>query len=108
MANPFDSFKLKTKKVKIKSLGNKEVTISEMTVAQSNEFYSKVVTGYKEDGTPIIEYTAVPEVNLEKVATCMVEPKMTVEELKQLSSEASKAISEISDAIDTFGEELKN
>ena len=45
MSNPFDGFKLKTKKVKIKALGNKEVTISEMTVAQSNDFYKQIVTG---------------------------------------------------------------
>ena len=108
MSNPFDGFKLKTKKVKIKALDNKEVTISEMTVAQSNEFYKQIVTGYDADGQPIIEYNVLPDVNLEKVATCMVEPKLTVEELKELSAGASAAINEIADAIDKFGEELKN
>ena len=38
----------------------------------------------------------------------MVEPKLTVEELKELSAGASAAINEIADAIDKFGEELKN
>jgi len=107
MSNPFDSYKLKTKKVKIEALGNKEVEIKEMTVAQSTEFYKKVVTGYGEDGSPEIDYNSIADVNMEKVAQCMVEPKMSITELKELSAKAGQAINEIAGAIDSFGEEAK-
>ena len=105
--NPFLQFGLKTKKVKVKALNDAEVTIQELTVAQSNSFYKRVVSGYDADGMAEINYDEMVEIKIEKVSASMLEPKMSVDELKALSVEANKAIDEISLAIDSFSDELK-
>ena len=106
MANLFDKFKLQTKTVNIEALDGAEVTIQELTVSQSSDFYQRMVSGVGEDGKVQIDYSAIPDIKLDKVATAMIEPKMTVDELKELSSSASLAIDEIAGAIDAFSEEL--
>lgn len=107
MANPFDSYKLKTKKVKIKALDNAEVTIQELTVAQSADFYKRVIKGFDADGKAQLNYDELAEIKLEKVASGMLEPKMTIEELKELGNGANIAIDEIATAIDEFEVVLK-
>lgn len=103
----FDKFSLKTKKVKIKALDNAEVTIQELTIAQSNEFYKRVVKGFGEDGKAEINYNELGDIKLEKVVAGLVEPKMSFNELKSLSNKAMPAIDEIVEAIDGFEAELK-
>ena len=103
----FDKFSLKTKKVKIKALDNAEVTIQELTIAQANDFYKRVVKGFGEDGKAEINYNELADIKLEKVAIGLVEPKMTFQELKGLSNKAVSAIDEIAEAIDSFEAELK-
>lgn len=107
MANPFDKFSLKTKKVKIKALDNAEVTIQELTVAQSTEFYKRVVDGFDDEGKAKLNYNELADIKLEKVVVGMVEPKISIIELKELSNKASAAIDEIAEAIDAFEEKLK-
>lgn len=107
MANIFDKFVTGTKKVKIKALDNAEIEIRELTVAEGNDFYQRLVKGVKEDGSADIDFNSMMEIRLEKVALALVEPKMTVDELKALSSKANEALTEISDAIDSFSEKGK-
>ena len=103
----FDKFSLKTKKVKIKALDNAEVTIQELTIAQANDFYKRVVKGFGADGKAEINYNELGDIKLEKVAIGLVEPKMSFQELKALSNKAMPAIDEIAEAIDSFEAELK-
>lgn len=107
MSNPFGKFKVKTKKVKIKALENAEVTIQELSVAQSTDFYKRVIKGFDKDGKAELNYNELADIKLEKVAAGMIEPYMTLEELKALSHSASQAIDEISEAIDAFEVEGK-
>jgi len=100
----FGKYSLKTKKVKIKSL-NAEVTVSEMTVEKSNEYYARMFTGVPVDGEPTLNAKEIGLVKIEKVAEFMIEPKMSAEELSSLSAKASEAINEISDAIDELSGE---
>ena len=111
-SNPFGKFKTKTKKVKIEALDGATVTIQELTVAQSTDFYKRVVKGFITD--PItkeakadLDYNELADIKLEKVSASMLEPYMSLEQLKELSSVASPAIEEIAIAIDNFGEEEK-
>ena len=110
--NPFGKFKTKTKKVKIEALDGATVTIQELTVAQSTDFYKRVVKGFITD--PItkeskadLNYDELADIKLEKVSASMIEPYMSLEQLRELASEASTAIEEIASAIDNFGEEQK-
>mgnify|MGYP006899555853 CR=1 FL=1 len=103
----FDKFSLKTKKVKIKALDGKEVTIQELTIAQANEFYKRIVKGFGADGKAEINYSELGDIKIEKVAIGLVEPKISFSELKSLSNQAMPAIDEIAEAIDGFEAELK-
>ena len=105
--NPFGKFKVRTKKVKIKALENAEVTVQELSVAQSTDFYKRVIKGFDEEGEAELNYSELADIKLEKVAAGMIEPYMSLEELKGLSNGANKAIDEISEAIDNFEAELK-
>lgn len=105
--NPFAKFSLKTKKIKVKALDNAEVTIQELTVAQSTDFYKRVVKGFDDKGKAELNYNELADIKLEKVAVGMIEPFMSIDELKGLSNKASGAIDEIAEAIDAFENELK-
>lgn len=107
MANPFDKFKLKNKKIKIKALDNAEVTIQELTVAQASDFSKRIVKGFDKDGKAELDYNELTDIKVEKVSACMIEPVMTVKELNLLATTASAALDEISEAIDKFESELK-
>lgn len=103
----FAKFLTKTKVVKIKSLDNAEVTIRELTVQESNDYYKQLVSESSTDGKINFNYKEIFSIKLSKVANCMVDPKMTIEELKTLSDGASEAINEIADAIDALSAEGK-
>ena len=105
--NPFGKFKVRTKKVKIKALDNAEVTVQELSVAQSTDFYKRVVKGFDTEGKAELNYNELADIKLEKVAAGMIEPYMSLDELKGLANGANKAIDEISEAIDGFEAELK-
>jgi len=101
MSNPFAKFTTKTKKVKIKALGA-EVELREPTVIEISDFYKTMANP---DGT--MNVSKFIDAKIERIATCMTNPVMTVDELKALSSSASDAINEIyeaSDAMITKGE----
>lgn len=108
MANIFDKFQPETKKVKIKALDDAEVTIREQSVFEANEFYKKILDGLDEEGNPKIDVSAITDMTLQKVSTCMIEPKMTIEQLQTLSGKANKAITEISEAIDKISGDSGN
>jgi len=103
----FDKFKTQTKVVKIKALDNQEITIRELTVQESNDFYKKLVGEPKPDGGLNFNYKEVFSIKLEKVAVAMVEPKVTMDELRELSEGATEAINEIAEAIENFNAEGK-
>lgn len=96
MANPFTKFVTKSKKVKIVALGA-TVEIREPSIAEVADFY-KMLTG--EDGK--FNNANFLDAKIERVANCMVEPKMTVEELKALGSSSADAIGEVYDAIEAL------
>jgi len=105
MANPFLKYTLKTKEIKVKALNDAKVTIQELSVGKSNDYYGRLFSNLDAEGKPVLNTGEIVKVKLEKVAEAMIEPKMTVEELQGLSVKAGNAISEISDAIDELSNE---
>ena len=103
--NPFAKFTLATKEIKVKALDNAKVTIQELNVGKANEYYGRLFSKLDKDGKPVLDTKEIIKIKLEKVAEAMVEPKMTVDELTELSAKAGDAISEISDAIDELSNE---
>lgn len=102
MGNVFGKYQTEQKTIKVAALDDAEVTIRQLTVNESNEFYQRIVSGFAKDGSAEINYNAIGSVRIDKVAAAMTDPKMSVKELKALSAKAAEAINEISDAIDAF------
>ncbi|NOQ31788.1 MAG: hypothetical protein GQ570_11760 [Helicobacteraceae bacterium] len=105
--NPFGQFVTERKEVQIEALNNAVVVLQQPTVQQANEFSRDIFNGKDEDGTPKIDYSKVFIANITKISVCMIEPKMTVEELSGLANSADKAIAEIIKNIDNWnGDEV--
>lgn len=93
--NPFAIFaNNEVKTAKIKALGGAEIKYRELTMAENDAFTKRIIKEFNGD-TPDIDLEAANEVKYEKVAAMLIEPKMSVEELKQLSIGAADAINEI-------------
>lgn len=108
MSNPFAKFVTKTSKVKIKALGDVTVEVREPTISEVADFY-KALTG--EDGK--FNNANFLDAKIDRVANCMVEPKMSGDELRALGSASADAIGEVYDAIEALsvkpeGEEKGN
>ncbi len=99
MKNPFEVYVPKTRTIKVKALGGAEVKVRPLTLEESIAFQREMVKGVGPDGKPILNADKIYDVRLERVAAVLVEPKMTIDDLKKLSAEAMDAIVEIDDAI---------
>jgi len=99
MSNPFDQFVIQDKEYEIKSLGA-TVTLRKLTLEQSQSFMDKAVKGMDKDDNPIIDIKAIQEGNFAKVSMSLVNPKMTVKQLKALGSGAKDVITEIVNIVD--------
>ena len=101
MMNPFDAFKALTPITsKIEALDGAEITYRKLTMKESDDFSERIVKGYDSDGKPELNMDQLSDITYEKIALCMIEPKMTVEELKELSVDAAPAITEIAKLIE--------
>lgn len=97
MQNPFDKYKKSDYTVEIESLG--KIKLREFTVEESTA-YSKRMVLINEEGDAKLNYNDIAEIKLDKVSAALVEPKMTVEQLKALNSNAIEVIEAINKAID--------
>ena len=103
--NPFAQFVTTEKKKYIKAL-DAEITYRELTMAENDKFTKKLIKGYSKDGGAEFDMAEATEVGYEKVALCLIDPKMTVAELKALPASASSAINEIIKAIEGSQDEM--
>lgn len=102
MSNPFAKFQAETKKVKVKSLDNQEVTIRTLSIEEADRFAKMMIKDTSDDGKVSFDYTALADIRKEKVSVAMTEPKLSLKEINELSAQAAEAINEIADAIDEF------
>ena len=100
-ANAFDMFNAtETKTAIIKSLGDTEVEYRELTMAESDAFSKRLIKDYGTDGSaPVIDYNEATELKYEKASKILINPKMTVAQLKALPASAMEAINEITEII---------
>lgn len=100
--NVFGQFKPAERTIKVKALGDKEVTIKNLTVAESNQITGVLTKDAEIDlKTGGFRSLPVPFQNskLLAISLAMVDPKMSVEELEALSQTADDALTEIYEAI---------
>ena len=96
LMNPFDAFKgLAAHKAKIEALDGFEITYRKLTRAEADAFNDKIVKEYDKDGKPVIDMEAITAVVYEKIALCLIDPVMTVEDLQSLEADSDSAMGEI-------------
>jgi hypothetical protein len=80
----------------IKALDNAEIQYRELTMSEVDMFSKRLIKSYGEDNkTPEIDFDEASEIKYEKASLILVEPKMTVEQLKALPAGAIDAFNEI-------------
>jgi len=103
----FANHEIKT--AKIKALDGAEIKYRELTMAEGDAFSKRLIKGYGEDGqSPEIDYNAANEIKYEKAAMILVDPAMSVDDLKALSVQAIEAINEINALVDPDTKEEKD
>ena len=85
----------------IKALGGATITYRDLTMNEADAFSQRLIKSYgKDGGAPEIDYDEANKIKYEKVALILIEPKMSVDDLKKLSVHALEAINEISALVD--------
>ena len=96
--NPFAMYAgTETKTAVIKALNGATITYRELSLAENDAFTKRLIKDFGKDGSnATIDFDQASEIKYEKVALILVEPKMTVKELKALrGTGAGDAITEI-------------
>jgi len=88
------------KTAKIEALDGAEIKYRDLTMSENDAFTNRLIKGVDKQGEAEIDYAEANEIKYEKAAMILVEPKMTVEELKALPASAAEAINEINALID--------
>ena len=87
-------------KAKVEALDNAEISYRKLTMSEADMFTDKMIKDFGEDGTPVINRESMNEIKYEKIALCLIEPKMSIEDLKDLPADAINVITEIGFLID--------
>ena len=99
MSNPFEMYKPTETKHHIKTL-KAEVTLKTLSLADSARVDAVLYKdGFNDDGAPQVTIEAITEAKLLRVSLALVEPKMSVTDLKALPKEAIEAVNEISEIL---------
>ena len=98
MSNPFEMYKPTETKHHIKAF-NADVTLKTLSLADSIRVDEILYKGGFDDGKPNITMDAIIESKLLRVSLALVEPKMSVTDLKALPKEAIEAVNEISEIL---------
>ena len=96
--NPFLKYKTKTQKAFIKAL-DAEITYRDLTMAEKDDFNMRMMKDSVGGAEPELDFEALSEMKYEKASAILVQPKMSVDELKALSSNALPAIAEINSLV---------
>jgi len=93
--NPFAVYMQQPhKKATIKSLDNYEITYRELTAEEADVVNAKLISGIDDNGKPVYDFAKASEVKYEKVSHMLIDPAVTVEELKSLPATKAREIIE--------------
>jgi hypothetical protein len=95
--NPFLKFKPAPQKAIIKALDDYEITYRQLTLGELDDLNASLIPGgaAKAGQEPEIDISAASDLKYKKVAMALIDPKVTVEELKGLSEDGEAVIEEI-------------
>ena len=107
MKNIFAQFAGATEKeatLTTEPLAGKKIKYRELTMIEADIFTKKLVKGYDADGKPELNMDGLTESKYEKAAMCLIDPAVTVEDLKGFDGSFADVLTEINTLID--GKEL--
>ena len=76
------------------------IQIKKLSYGESMDISNKSISGIDSEGNPEINFEAAQKSKYEKISRSMVEPKMTVKQLLNLSDEADDILEEIFEIVD--------
>ena len=103
MKNIFAQFAGATEKeaeLTTEPLKGQKIKYRELTMIENDDFTKKLVKGYDSDGKPELNMEGMTESKYEKAALCLIDPKVTIEELKGFDSSFSAVLGEINNLIE--------
>ena len=109
MKNIFAQFAGATEKeatLTTEPLAGKKIKYRELTMIEADGFTKKLVKGYDADGKPELDMDGLTEAKYEKAAMCLIDPAVTVEELKGFDGSFADVLTEINTLID--GKEIED
>ncbi len=94
--NPFDALLAPTTKTaKIEALGGAEIEYRLLTVGEADDFRKRLIKGYNaETGTPELDLSGAVDVKYDKIATMLVKPQMTADDLRNLAGDKAEEVIE--------------
>ncbi len=104
--NPFDQYRAGVEKVAHIKAFDADITYRELTMKEADAFNKRLLKGYKGKGDPNIDMDEATKIAYEKLAMCLIEPKMTIEDLQNMGVSASPAINEIAKLLEGKQEEM--
>jgi len=96
--NPFTKYKATERTLKVKAL-NASVKLKSLSLSESKRVDEILYRNGFKDGEANFTMDDITEAKLLKVSLSLVEPEMSVTDLKELPAEAMEAIDEIATAI---------
>jgi hypothetical protein len=103
MKNIFAQFAGATEKeatLTTEPLAGKKIKYRELTMIEADQFTKRLVKGYDSEGKPELDMEGLTESKYEKAALCLIEPTVTVEELKGFDGSFADVLTEINTLID--------
>lgn len=95
--NPFLKYAVATKTAFIEEFDS-EIKYREITMAENDAFNLRLLKNYSADNSNV-DIEEATQIAYEKIALCLIEPKVTVEDLKALGSGVSVVINKINKII---------
>ena len=99
-ANAFAQFTGPSEEVVFIPALNSDVKLRKLSMDESDGFNKRLIKGYKKDGEVEFNYDEAAKIKYEKVSICLIEPSMTIEQLKALRASALEAITQINNVIE--------
>jgi len=102
----FKKFNPETKTVNVKAWGEAPVEIRKLTIKEQADvnslLYGNLSIEEAQEGTAHIDITAVQEAQILSVSYALVNPQLSVDEIKSMPSDFLEGIGEISEALNSW------
>ena len=100
--NPFAKFaKPEIRTARLKTFNDLEVKYRDLTMSEQDAFSKRLIKNYGKEAEDVeLNMDELNKIKYEKAALILVDPKLTVEQMKQFTSEFADTLNEINALVD--------